>query len=114
MTGPGGKRKRTLHAFNGAARARDDHRTATGAAPLCRIRGCGRPRLAHGLCSTHEMRRRANVDLELPVAGQRTYSAQEVQLAREMAESIGVKPAARDLGIPRSTVQHWARGTRRQ
>lgn len=112
MTGPGGNGKfRTL---NGAAQAHDEHPTSTGAAPLCRIRGCGRPRLAHGLCSTHEMRRRANADLSGPVAVQRTYSAEEVQLAREMAEAIGIKPAARDLGIPRSTVQHWARGRRRQ
>jgi hypothetical protein len=80
---------------------------------VCSVARCGRPLLAHGLCSTHEMRRRAKQSLARPVKPQRVYSDADVRAALELAGEVGPIPAARELGIPRSTVQGWVRGRRR-
>lgn len=74
---------------------------------------CQRRALAHGLCSTHLMRLRAGARLTAPVREQQRYTDDEVQLALEMARSLGVRGAARDLGIHRATVQNWVHGRRR-
>lgn len=79
----------------------------------CTVQGCRRPMLARGLCSTHYMRRRERQSLAFPVRVQRSYSDDEVQLACFMAEAIGIHATARDLDVPRATVQNWVRGSRR-
>lgn len=82
---------------------------------VCSVRGCGRATLAHGLCSTHGMRRLTGRPLEGPIQEQRKYTDEDVQVAREMAAEIGVEATARDLGIPRGTVGRWVRmGGRRE
>lgn len=83
-------------------------------ARTCTVRGCGRPLLAHGYCSTHVMRVRSRQSLAAPVREQRRYSDVEVLAAVDLATAVGVKPASRELGIPRTTLQQWATGRRRQ
>jgi hypothetical protein len=79
----------------------------------CSVAGCGRRAVARGLCTTHTMRVRSGLPLDTPVRSVRVYSEAEVQLARARAAVIGIKATARELGIPRATIQQWFHGRRR-
>lgn len=59
------------------------------------------------------MRRRAGRPLPTPVKAQRVYTDAFVRDALEAAAGGSVNQTARDLGVPRTTLQQWIRGERR-
>lgn len=77
--------------------------------PHCRIVGCPRRRLAHGLCSTHNARRASGRPLRAPVRTRRNRTPEEVRAAILLARKIGIRPAARRLGMSRQAIQKWMR-----
>lgn len=79
---------------------------------ICAIPGCGRPRAAHGLCGAHLARRASGADLYAEVRAKRRYSADDVHEAVDAARVLGVRMAARALGIPTATLARWAQEDR--
>lgn len=60
------------------------------------------------------MRQRKGQPLDTPVRGGSVVSAETVEAAIILGETMGDRPAARVLGLSRNTVQNWVRRKRRR